>query len=308
MRPKNDPAEIRARLQGPLGSLRTPFGRDGAIDFAALRRMVDFLVEAGSPALMLTYGDSLYSLLTDQEVEAVTRVVAEQAAGRSLVIAADRGWWTGKATEFAAFARECGADLLMLMPPTWADSVTPTTLAAHYAAVSQQLPVMMVTNVFASLGTAAGLETLRQVMENAPNVVAVKDDLCDEFGRRLSLLAYDRLAVVAGGQKQNHLNAWPYGCDGYLSTFITFKPSVAHDYWHAVQRGDVAAASRIIRETDMPFFDTILKLPGGFDAGIHAVLELFGLAERWRRPPYASLDEAEMERLSDFLQSHSIGP
>jgi 4-hydroxy-tetrahydrodipicolinate synthase len=297
------PAEIRAGLRGPIGSLRTPFTRDGAIDFTALRRMVDFLIDAGSPAVMLTYGDSLYSVLTDREVEEVTQTVAEQTAGRALVIAADRGWWTGKALEFADYAREVGADLLMLMPPTWTDSATPETLATHYAVVSARIPVMVVTNVFSSLGTTAGLETLRLTLERAPNVVAVKDDLCDEFGRRLSMAVSERMAVVAGGQKQNHLNAWLYGCDGYLSTFVTFKPAVAHAYWNAVQHGDSAQASKIVRETDMPFFDTILKLPGGFDAGMHGVLELFGLAERWRRPPYASLNDAEMEKLSDFLRA-----
>ena len=102
-RSKNSRRDPRSPCRVPIGSVRTPFDRSGAIDFRALRRMVDFLVDAGSPAVMLTYGDSLYSVLTDREVEEVTRVVAEQTAGRALVIAADRGWWTGKAAEFGDF-------------------------------------------------------------------------------------------------------------------------------------------------------------------------------------------------------------
>src|SRR5580704_1419457 len=125
MRLIQTPEEIRGRLVGPIGSVRTPFDRSGAIDFRALRWMVDFIVDAGSPAVMLTYGDSLYSVLTDQEVAEVTRVVAEQTAGRALVIAADRSWWTGKAAEFGDYARNVGADLMMVMPPTWGDSATP---------------------------------------------------------------------------------------------------------------------------------------------------------------------------------------
>ena len=36
-------------------------------------------------------------------------------------------------------------------------------------------------------------------------------------------------------------------------------------------------------------------LDDGFNAGMHAMLELKGLAGRWRREPYRSLTGAEME-------------
>lgn len=303
MRSTCSPEEIHNRCVGPVGSIRTPFTSNGDIDVRSLQRMVDFVVDAGSPAVMLTYGDSLYSILTDAEVADVTRLVADRVAGRAIVIAADRGWWTGKAIEFGQYARGVGADILMLMPPTWCESVTIESLADHYCAVAEHIPVMVVTNVFAGMGRRAMLETVDLAMRRAPNVVAAKDDLCDEFGRRLSMLAYGRLTVIAGGQKQNHLNAWPYGCDAYLSAFITFRPSIARAYWTAIQRTDIATARRIIASIDIPFFDYIMKLPGGFDAGMHGVLELHGLAERWRRPPYVALNSAEMERLADFMHS-----
>ncbi len=33
----------------------------------------------------------------------------------------------------------------------------------------------------------------------------------------------------------------------------------------------------------------------------HGAQEIFGIAGRWRRGPYASLDDADMERLRDFF-------
>ena len=47
--------------------------------------------------------------------------------------------------------------------------------------------------------------------------------------------------------------------------------------------------------------DHILALPGGFDAGFHATLEVAGLAGRWRRAPYHSLTDAEYEAFAGFL-------
>jgi len=298
--------EIRDALTGPIASIRTPFRRDGAIDFASLRNFLDFCMDAGSKTVLLTHGDSLYTILTDEEVVEVTRVVAEHAGGRAMVVAADRQWWTGKEVEFAKYARSVGADMLMVLPPDWAKSCTTQTFVDHYAAVSKHIPVMIVTNVFIARGTTFGIETLRRVMNEVDGVCAVKDDMRGEFARRLCLLTHERWAVFAGGQKQNHMSVLPYGCDGYLSTFITFKPQITHRYWQAIRSRDLDRAAEVIRDYDIPFFDFIMALPGGFNAGVHGTLELFGITKRWRRSPYYNLNGEEMERLADFFKNKGL--
>ena len=66
---------------------------------------------------MLTYGDSLFTLLSDDEIFAVIRIVADQTGKRGLTVAVDGGWWSGKTVEFARYCREVGADVLMVKPP-----------------------------------------------------------------------------------------------------------------------------------------------------------------------------------------------
>lgn len=297
-----DRTQVREALTGPVASVRTAFLKDGEIDWDGLRTAVDFSIAAGSRTVLLTAGDSHYYALSDREISEVTRLVVEQTAGRALVVAADRNYDTRQAREFADFCCELGADVLMLMPPDWAKSCTPQTLACHYATVSATMPVMLVTNVFIPRGDAFGLQVVDEAMAAGANVVAVKDDMCGAFARKLALRVHEVWAVIAGGQKQNHMNMHPYGCDGYLSTFITFKPDVAHRYWAAIQAGNLPAATKIIETIDLPFFDLVAGMPGGFDAGIHGVLELFGICRRWRRPPYYSLTEEDMERLGEGLK------
>ena len=297
--------EIRAKLTGPVASVHVPFLRDGEIDYAGLRNLLDHNIEAGSQTMLLTYGDSLFTLLTDEEVADVTRVVAEHTAGRALVVAADRQWWTGKTVAFAQYARDVGADVLMVLPPNWAASCTVDTFVEHYAAAAEHIPVMVVTNVFNS-STSVGLETLKILRDEVPGVVAIKDDLCGAFARKMTLLVHDQWAVVSGGQKENHLDVLPYGCDGYLSTFVQFAPQVTHRYLQAIESKDWDMAKAVIRDYDMPYFDFVLGLTGGFDAGVHGTYELFGLAERWRRKPYYSLNDGEMEQLATFFKSLNL--
>lgn len=300
------PEEIRHALTGPVASVSTPFCEDGTIDYAALRNTVDFVIAAGSKTVLLTNGDSLFSILTDEEVAEVTRVVAEHTAGRALVVTADRVWATPKEVAFAQYARAAGADVLMVLCPDWAESCTLETLVEHYAAVANEIPTMLVTNWLGARPMTFSMTFLAALRDRVPGVVAVKDDLCGEFARRMSMVVSERMAVISGGQKQNHLNNQPYGCDGYLSTFIRFRPQIAHDYWEAVESENRDDALRIIRDYDIPLFDFLHALPGGFDAGIHGALELCGIAKRWRRKPYYSLDDAEMEGLAAFLKERGI--
>ena len=154
-----DLSRVREALTGPVASVHTPFLRDGQIDENGLRNMIDHVIDAGSGSIILTYGDSLYSVLTDEEVAHLTKVTAAHVAGRAMVIAADRQWWTDKEVEFAKYAASVGADLLMVLPPNWARSCTVETFVEHYAAVAEHIPVMVVTNVFAN-APDLGLKTL----------------------------------------------------------------------------------------------------------------------------------------------------
>lgn len=269
--------------------------------------MLDFLIEEGkAKAVVLTWGDSLFSILTDEEIAEVTKAVCRHVNRRAFVVAADNRWWTGKEVQFAKYCTEVGADMLMVLPPDWAQSTTADSLVDHYRAVAEHVPVMMVTNYLISRGTSFGVELIGRLRKEVPGVMALKDDFCGAFIRKVCLLVHEHWALSAGGQKQNHMNMVPYGASGYLSTFINFKPEIAWRYWNAIESGDFEAATAVIRDYDIPFFDYVIKVQGSFDAAMHGIYELAGLATRYRRPPYHSLTDEQMERLAEFLKSKGL--
>jgi 4-hydroxy-tetrahydrodipicolinate synthase len=300
-----DVAWVRAALTGPVTSVHPVFTRDGDLDFDGLARCIDHAIGAGSGTMLLTYGDSLHSILSDREVGELLRAVVRLTAGRAMVVAADRVWPTRVEVAFAAEAREAGADVLMVLPPTWGGSVTADSLVAHYRAVAVEIPVMLVTWPFGA-AQPLGLEVIRRLVDEEPRAVALKDDVTGEFARQVATLAHDRWALISGGQKQNHLDMHPYGVDGYMSSFLHFNPSVSQAYWAAITAGDLAAATDVIVRYDRPYFEAVLGLPGGFDAGIHATFEAVGLAGRWRRAPYHDLTDAEYGAFVETLQDRGL--
>ncbi|MBP1996286.1 dihydrodipicolinate synthase family protein [Paenibacillus eucommiae] len=295
-----DNSRVRQLLSGPIASISTPFKRDGSIDYPALRNIVEFVIAANSGTLLLTWGDSLYSILTDSEITEVTRVVVEQNAGRKLVVAAGN-WWTGESVRFAKYCKEIGVDMYMPLPPNWANSCTADTLVEHFAQVANVMPVMLVTAL--GPGVSVPLSVVKTLLERKANIVAVKDDICGAYGRRLASMVKGQWLFLSGGRKENHMDALLYGVDAYLSIYMRFKPEIAHRYWSAVQAGNQDEAIAVINMYDIPFMDFVGTIGADFDAVIHASMELFGVAERWRRLPYNSLTDEQMGKLNDFFRT-----
>ena len=49
-----------------------------------------------------------------------------------------------------------------------------------------------------------------------------------------------------------------------------------------------------------------MNRPGGWNSALHGMLELYGIAKRFRRKPYTTLDDAGMEELSDVLRARQL--
>lgn len=109
--------EIKNAFSGLVASVYLPFHKNGEINYNSLRNFLDFVIDAGSKAVILTHGDSLYTLLIDQEITEVIKVTCQHVAGRAIVVAADNIWPIDKEIEFARYVKGVGADILMLLPP-----------------------------------------------------------------------------------------------------------------------------------------------------------------------------------------------
>jgi dihydrodipicolinate synthase/N-acetylneuraminate lyase len=296
-----DRVEVRTALTGPVATVRTPFLKNGDIDHAGLARSVDWMIEHGSRAVILTYGDSLFSVLSDAEVGEVTRTVVKRAAGRALVIAADRQWATRQTVAFAGEARGIGADMIMVLPPNWGGSVTAETLVAHYAAVAAQLPVMVVTNLFMGAREPLGLRVLELAVERVDGIWALKEDVAGNFQREACRRVAGRWAVIAA-REECFIDVRELGAVGYMTPFYFFLPQVVRDTWAAMQQGRWEDVRRFITEYDQPYRAFVNALPGGYHAGLMGAFELRGIAGRWRRAPYHSLSDAELAALREFFR------
>ena len=294
--------KVRAALTGPIASIRTPFNRDGSIDFNGVRRMIDFNIKSGCKVSLLTAGDSHFLCMTDDEIFEINKVVVEHTAGRALTVPCDWEFNTPQAVKLAKYCKSLGTDLLMARPADWGSSATMETLLEHYATLAEIIPLMFVNSIFGPRSERFALDATKELLARVPNIVAMKEDMIGVIGQKSIQLVHDHWAVFAGGGLRTHLYMHPYGCVGFMDRHMNFAPKVSYRYWNAVQRNDLAAASKVIDEIEVPLEDYMNAMPGGRDAAIHGLIELIGVAGRWRRKPYHSLTNSEMARLKIFVK------
>ncbi|MBQ7176578.1 MAG: dihydrodipicolinate synthase family protein [Victivallales bacterium] len=293
-------ARVREALTGPVCSIPTPFrASDDAIDYDAIAKMIDFQIANGLKMIFLTPGNSHFDILTHAEMAELAKFVVEYTNKRALVCVTEFNNSTARMKEFSKYCAEIGADLFLPFNANWAGSCTSETIEAYYLEAAQNIALLLIYPGRSS--DTAAIPLIENLMKKTDAVMAIKDDCCNKNSRVMTLKFAERLAIFSSGQKQNYLNIWPMGATGYLSTLGMFRPDLSWQFWKACQARNLEGMMEIVSGYDMPYFDLIMKQPGGFDAGIRATMEMFGMGTRYRRLPYRNLTDAEYETFKQGL-------
>ena len=293
-----DAEDISARLSGPVNPLPTKFHRDGSINFDGMHAVIDRSLEAGCQVIMLTWGETLVSLLSDAELARIHRSVIAHVGDRALTIACDNMWGLNQTLEFADLVRDLGYDLYMVRPAEWARG-TPESLADFYRAVARRMPVMLVGDV--------PIRTC-ELIEDEAGILGFKEDTQLDYAHEVLMRWGDRWPMVGGGGMKRHFLLWPHGCRAWLEPFVRCYPEPAMRYWGALQRGDPAEAWDIIMQIETPVRAAAHRFPAGYNGFSQAMIEAYGIAPRWRRAPAPNATDAEMEDVRGLLRRLGIWP
>lgn len=161
------------QFAGVTVALITPF-RNEEIDFAALKKLVDWHVEQGTDCIapVGTTGES--PTLSHDEHERVIATVIEQAAGRIKVMPGTGSNSTREAVRLTRFAQKAGATGALMVGPYY-NKPTQEGYYRHFAAVAAacDLPIVLY-NIPGRTGSNILPETIIRLAE-VPSIVAIKE-------------------------------------------------------------------------------------------------------------------------------------
>src|SRR5215218_7359664 len=105
------------RFKGIFVPMLTPITSDERVDERSLRRLVDFLVDAGVHGIWAMGTTGEFPTFSEAERARAVEATIDQVRGRVPVIANIGDSSTGLALTHAAHAVNAGADALALTPP-----------------------------------------------------------------------------------------------------------------------------------------------------------------------------------------------
>ncbi len=144
------------RLNGVTPVMATSFREDETIDDDALRKQIDFAIEAGAAAVCGPGFGSEFYKLTDEERFHFVDVMVDHTRKRVPTIAATSSGSTYSTIEFSKYAEKVGADCVMVTAPRTAP-LPAAEIITYYGHLCDALtiPVMLQDADFTGAGLPA---------------------------------------------------------------------------------------------------------------------------------------------------------
>ena len=162
-------------FKGSGVALVTPFNKNGRIDYQKLRELIDFQIENKTDAIIIcgTTGES--ATLKETEHAKVIQECISHVRGRIPVIAGTGSNSTQTAIELSKEAEDIGADGLLIVTPYY-NKPNQDGLYEHYTALagSVDIPIILY-NVPGRTGVNINPKTVKKLLEENPNIVAIKE-------------------------------------------------------------------------------------------------------------------------------------
>ena len=189
-------------LRGIFPIIYTAFKADGAIDERGERRIVDYLIEAGTHGLAATGGASESAKMTPDERKWLLEVCADQTRGRVPLIMGCTADSTEQAIDYARHGARHGIRAAFSLLPKEQQQLKGEAFAdaarRYYLALGEasEIPIMVqeVANPIAP-------ELVAEIHRRCPNVCWVKEEAPDTGHRITALLeaTEGKVQILSGG-------------------------------------------------------------------------------------------------------------
>lgn len=283
-------------------ALVTPMKQDGAVDYDALDRLVDFHLKNGTDALVVcaTTGES--PVLSHDEHCKIVEAVVKKVGKRIPVIASSGSNDTKYAAELSKALEDLGADALLMVTPYY-NKTSQAGLVRHYYYVADRVNIPIVLyNVPSRTGLNIRPETYLELSRH-PLINATKEANGDISSvAKTAALCGDELLIYSGEDNQT-LPILSLGGKGVISVLANIVPAATHKMCADYLSGNTEAARTAFLEylelMDALFMD-VNPIP------VKAAMEMMKLNCGECRLPLAPLSEDAQEKLHGVLKKYGL--
>ena len=289
------------KIEGTITAMVTPFDKDGAVDYGALKAFVDWQCENGVEGICAVGTSGESPTLDHAEHHSVIEKTIEYAAGRVKIVAGTGANSTAEAVSLTKAAIAMGGADASLQVTPYYNKPNAEGLYRHFMTVADLGMPVILYNVPGRAGKEIPLDVVARLAAH-PNIVAIK-----EAAGSVDRVSAIKNAVpgftVLSGDDSLTLPMISVGASGVISVASNVIPREMGDMVRAALAGDFAKALEYHAKFYPLFRDLFIDTN---PVMVKEALAMLGKMERVFRLPLCETTEANRERLRATLKKTGV--
>lgn len=290
-------------LKGMGVALITPFKEDESVDYEALGRLVDYLLQNGADYLVVLGTTAETPTLTEEEKKKIIELVVTKVRHRIPIVLGVGGNCTKSVVDKLKNDNFEGIDAILSVVPYY-NKPSQGGIYQHYKAIAQatELPVILY-NVPGRTGVNMTAETTLRLAREFKNIIAVKEASGNITQMDDIIKNKPKDFNVISGDDGITFPLITLGAIGVISVIGNAFPREFSRMVRLALAGDYDSA-RTIHHRFTELFS--LLFVDGNPAGVKSMLSMMGLVENRLRLPLVSTRIVTYEKIRNVLHELSI--
>ena len=281
----------------------TPFDEDGRIDYEALGRVIDYVIDGGIGYIVALGTTAETPTLYIPERVEIADFVKRRVAGRVPLVVGVGGNSTSEVLDQLREIDLDGADAILSVTPYY-NKPSQEGLYRHFKCVAENSPLPVILyNIPGRSGVNMLPETTLRIARDMPNVIGVKEASGNIEQIERVIRGREKNFLVLSGDDGMAVEVIRRGGDGVISVAADLFPEKFCALIDMAMRGDFDAAERAYA----PYDEVVSALfAEGNPTGVKCALKAKGLIGGTMRLPLVEGTPELFKRFEDYIAKYDL--
>lgn len=294
---------LRQQLRGTGVAIITPFDQEGRVDFPALGKLIDHIIENGVDYIVSLGTTGETPVLSKEEKKDIVQFTFERINQRVPVVVGIGGNNTDEvAREMQQFPLNTAVAILSASP--YYNKPSQEGLFQHYKVLAEASPKPIILyNVPGRTGRNMSASTTIRLANEVPNIAGIKEASGDMLQCMEILRDRPSGFLVVSGDDALAMPQIAAGMDGVISVAANAFPGVFSEMVKKSLAFDMGGA-KILNDSLINAYD--LMFAENNPAGVKAFLAEMGIIKNHMRLPVVPLSVKLHDGVRDFLKANTL--
>ncbi|MDE5623710.1 MAG: 4-hydroxy-tetrahydrodipicolinate synthase [Alistipes sp.] len=294
---------LQHKLAGVGVAMITPFTAEGRVDYKALARMIDYVIDGGVDYIVALGTTAETPTLYMPERAVIAMFIANHIAGRVPLVIGCGGNSTSEVLDQLREFDLRGADAILSVTPYY-NKPSQEGLYRHFRTVAEHSPLPVILyNIPGRAGVNMTADTTLRCARDLPNVIGIKEASGSIEQIQQILDRRPDGFLVLSGDDGMVLPVMQRGGDGVISVAANAFPRRFMQCVGFAKEGDYAQA-----ESEFAALDEAVKalFAEGNPTGVKCALSVMGMIEPVLRLPLVEGSETLRERFRRLIAEYDL--